>query len=132
MRDFLLELNDEMSSKENMCCGILLRLVLLLLLLLTFVFVVEGVLVSVFVVAAVVEVFACANVEAIGDNGNPMMFEFKGVLNDAIGEVGDVSFPVENWDGEILPEVFTLDCFIDVFDTEFGLLVLVVFDDEEE
>ena len=60
------------------------------------------------------------------------MFVFKGELNDAIGEVGDASFPVENWDGETLPEAFTLDCFIDVFDIEFGLLVLVVFEEEEE
>ena len=98
MSDFLLELKDEMSSKENMRCGILLRLALLLLLLLLLVFIVEGVSASVLVVAAVVdvEVFACPSVEVIGDNGYPRMFVFKGELNDAIGEVGDASFPVEN------------------------------------
>ena len=73
--------------------------VVIVIIVVTF-FIVEGVSASVlvFVIAAVVdvEVFACPSVEVIGDNGYPRMFVFKGELNDAIGEVGDASFPVEN------------------------------------
>lgn len=87
-----------MSSKENMRCGILLRLADNNNNNNNNQFIVEGVSASVLVVAAVVdvEVFACPSVEVIGDNGYPRMFVFKGELNDAIGEVGDASFPVEN------------------------------------
>ena len=52
-----------------------------------------------------------------------------------MGEVGEVSFPcVHDGIGETLPDTFVLDCFVDDFDTEFGLLVLLllVFDEEEE